>query len=173
MIFLHINLFSSTFFQMFLRGLVVRGSDSRPVNLLRDFSVFASEAACGLTSVVQMNFTVTDGTQMTVVYSNSRHWNLMQTPRRFKYVVRFLGEPVQALSTSVQGRGWRSPAGLLVLHLLKALCCWVWTSPCKSCYLAPAQEIWASAFSMLTIYGHMLYILCHVPNPSLLCCTTS
>lgn len=37
---------------------------------------------------VQMNFTVTDRTQMTAVYSNSHHWNIMQTaPGRFKYVV--------------------------------------------------------------------------------------
>lgn len=33
----------------------------------------ASEAACGLTFAVQMNFTVTDRIQMTAVYSNSHH----------------------------------------------------------------------------------------------------
>lgn len=43
--------------------------------------------ACGLTLVVQMNFTVSDRTQTTAVYSKSHHWNPMQTvPERFKYV---------------------------------------------------------------------------------------
>lgn len=51
--------------------------------------ILAPEAACGLTYAVQMNFTVTDRTQMTAVYSNSHHWNPMQTPRCFKYVVSF------------------------------------------------------------------------------------
>lgn len=107
------------------------------------------------------------------LYSNSHHWNLMQIPRRFKYVVRFLGGPGVSAGPLSQPRVWRSLPGLLVLHLLKAFCRRVWKSPCKSCYLAPAQEIWASAFNIFTIYGHMLYILCHGPNPSLLCCTTS
>lgn len=38
-----------------------------------DEPVLASEAACGLTFAVQMNFTVTDRTQMAAAYSNSHH----------------------------------------------------------------------------------------------------
>lgn len=49
-------------------------------------------------------------------------------------------------------------------------CRWGWKSPCKSCYLAPVQGIGASAISIFSIYGHMLYFLRRRPNAPLLCC---
>lgn len=49
-------------------------------------------------------------------------------------------------------------------------CHWGWKSPCKSCYLAPVQGIGASAISIFSIYGHMLYFLRRRPNAPLLCC---
>lgn len=83
---------------------------------------------------VQMNFTVTDWTQTTAAYSNSHHWNLMQTPQCFKYVASFsCGQHSGVLHPR---RVLRSPAGLLVLHLFGAFCHWGWKSPCKSSYLA-------------------------------------
>lgn len=87
----------------------------------------APGAACGLTFAVQMNFTVTDQTQMTAVYSNSHHWNPMQTPLCFKYVVSFSFQrwvadgALQHFTPVCRVRVLRSLAGLLVLHLWR--CC--------------------------------------------------
>lgn len=82
---------------------------------------------CGLTFAVQMNFTVTDRTQMTAVYSNSHNWNLMQTLWCFKYVVSFSCQRWVSnavffhLYCTVYSEGLLSLAGLLVLHLWR--CC--------------------------------------------------
>lgn len=87
------------------------------------FGTCRSEPAPGLTLAVQMNFTVTDQTQMTAVYSKSHHWNPMQTPpERFKYVVSHVSGESQMghccccdfflfflffLHLFVGNRGWR------------------------------------------------------------------
>lgn len=127
---------------------------------------------------VQMNFTVTDRTQMTAVYSNSHHWNIMQTaPGRFKYVVS--GESLlQRFNTCVflSGRVFfrvslQDSGSPLVLHLVKMLC----VTEAENRHANPViwprfSRSWASAINIFTIYGHMLYILCHRPKiPPILC----